>query len=1105
MKNSLLLKQDNLGLVAWSPFEDDPFLLARGSLLDLPETSESAEEIELLRVDPLHISEPNPLISLGSLETGVALNCLDWSPGFLEDSPKGIISGAFRDGSLVLLDAQKLLESRNKQDDLVLEEDEESDDPALLSTFTLYESQEFYCMEYNSFKSHLLATGGSDIYIVNFERSLEEPEVFSPYPPNADLLRGAKVTSICWNRNKGVQHILASAYDDGRVSIFDLKTKKSIFSLSDHKEHVRGRNVSIQWNSAIATQLGIAFDDEASGVQIWDLRNPKTPVKILDRDVVTKVHSLDWRGRDRMLLCDFEGIVHTYNSSSDTYREIYRPEPTTAPVQEPNALDVFNNLGEDTGSSPQARWLFAKSIAGIKDAFYSVNDKGNMIALFENKQEISSLASKFLDCDLASGWKKGITLNGSSLIVPDEVAVGSEASGDMANRTGRAVVPLTTEVTTDDFHLEEDEAKLVERIKSTARDWESYLGQKNAEGKQALKEKLQKKGLDPVLLSLVEMVGSTWKEKLPVFGMDQKETISKTEKVTGYKYSKSPEDEQGDAGEQDAKAPGDTGICEFADISENEALDFFSQLAKKNEQPESKKEKSVFSDKNAGAKGLYESVHEMDMEREEVLRNRDWNRGLEQLIKQNILLDNFEGAIDCAVKANRYFEGFLIAFSHPQNSQALLQKTLDKVSQRHGEDFVHGFLKPLFKKDYKSIVEKYPLEDWQEALAFIVYNLEDSQSQSECLQLLRTRIEEAVSSSDKPVSERNVQRRETVSQKVALPRETLLYLDLFQNDINNMVKHLLDQLEGLTSDNAANLVNVFEYLLFIKDSQEFSPGHGKLQALLLEFVNLIRLSGFPLMAYYLLESLGDSTNYQVQKCKNQIWTKNEAQLVAHFSAPASPSQVVWFPRESISRPAPVQSLASAKPGRTNRFNQPRNTFGKAAPVLPSKPISSPFSNQNPRKPVPRQRPLATQNQKRSLRPPGPPKIQPKFGMAGPTTNQFNPPISAKPVPPMPTRPTPGIKKPNPGPPLPPKTDLISRPPPVRSTPLKPATNVMPPLSTQKKKVVPIKPSIVKPPPPRRPVVSQRPPGPPVPRPPGKYFEKAIYHHIKRDLEYCVVT
>ena len=1068
MKNSLLLKQKNLGLVAWSPFKDDPFLLARGSLLEVPEDSVHTEEIELLRIDPLRISEPNPLISMGRLETGVTLNCLDWSAGFLEETQKGIISGAFGDGSLVLLDAQKLLESQAQSENGVLE-DEDSDDPALLSTFTLYESQEFYCMEYNAFKPHLLATGGSDIYIVNFERSLDEPEVFSPYPLGTDLLKGSKVTSICWNKNKGVQHILASACDDGRVSIFDLKTKKSIFSLSDQKEHVRGRNVSIQWNSSIATQLGIAFDDEASGVQIWDLRNPKSPVKILDRDIVSKVHSLGWQTKDRMLLCDYEGVVRTYNNSSDSYEELYRPEPQSVPVvkKEENALDVFNNLGdEDVGEQQDARWLYAKSIPSIKNSFFSVNDSGNLIARFGDREEVSSLASKFLDCDVNSGWKRGVNLNAGSLLVPTEIQVQG-LEDDFTNPDGQNLVKISNEMPVESLSLDSDEMQLMDRIRETAEDWEAYLAQKNETGKKALKERLRKKGLDTVLLDLIEMVGSTWKEKLPVLGMDVDKTISKTEKVTGYKYSKGNDDEQ-DPLNQDGNnntANANEAICEFADISENEAEDFFTQLAKKNEKPESKAEKSIISDKNIGV-GVYDSVQEMDMEREVIMRNRDWNKGLEQLIKQNILVDNFEGAIDCAVKANRYFEGFLIAFSHPQNSQALLQKTLDKVSQRHSEDFIHGFLKPMFKKDYKGIIEKYPLEDWQEALAFIVHNLEDSQSQSDCLEILRKRVQEAVNQPnlDPNRSEKNTHRRETVSQKVSLPSETLLYLDLFQNDINNTVNHLLDQLDSLTSENVQHLVNVFEYLLFIRDSQSVNLENEKLQALLLEFSNLMLLSGAPVMAFYLLETLGKSSNYHVQTKKHLIWTGYSSVLTQHFSAPLNPVQPVVFPRLSIFR-----KTVSPPVSTTNRRKPKLKPKPNPKPFGTSRAKPSPFGNSSMfAKPTPLQPPPSSRRPK----PPTNPTIRPSKPV--PTTKPFVNPSSNRMAPPP--RPTNVLKKNRPRPP--PRTNPIPKPPVSAPQPAPPSMISRPPTSTLMKKTVPTKPNVVKPPPPRRPLASNKPPGPP---------------------------
>jgi hypothetical protein len=414
-----------------------------------------------------------------------------------------------------------------------------------------------------------------------------------------------------------------------------------------------------------------------------------------------------------------------------------------------------------------------------------------------------------------------------------------------------------------------------------------------------------------------------------------------------------------------------------------------------------------------------------------------------------------------------------------------LQKTLDKVSQRHSEDFIHGFLKPLFKKDFTGIIDRYPLEDWQEALTFIVYNLDDSQSQSDCLQLLRNRIQEAVDQTNPDplnASERNTQRRETVSNKVTLPSETLLYLDLFQNDINNTVKHLLDQLEGLTSDNAQQMVNVFEYLLFIKDSQCFSVEHEKLQALILEFSNLLSLSGHSLMSYFVLDSLGQSNNYCVQKAKHNIWVKHNAQISQHFAPPVNPCQAIWFPRKSLLRPAPVQVQTntsrnqnnnSKRNGKPTSFVRGPNKFGK-----PLKPINNKTSPFNIGPAFPSNKPTHIQPppvpvMKKKPKPPGKPNLRPSFPGPAPSTS--------KPAPP--TRPTPGNKKNKTGPPMPPKTGLIPKPPttvlkPTPSKPMQPPPKPVMGSSTLQKKVAPSKPTMVKPPPPKRPTPATTRPAPP---------------------------
>jgi hypothetical protein len=52
-------------------------------------------------------------------------------------------------------------------------------------------------MEYNLFKKGLLATGGNELYIVNLEKDVENPDIFCPYE-NKDEDR--VITDISWNK-----------------------------------------------------------------------------------------------------------------------------------------------------------------------------------------------------------------------------------------------------------------------------------------------------------------------------------------------------------------------------------------------------------------------------------------------------------------------------------------------------------------------------------------------------------------------------------------------------------------------------------------------------------------------------------------------------------------------------------------------------------------------------------------------------------------------------------------------------------------------------------------------------------------------------------------
>ena len=53
--------------------------------------------------------------------------------------------------------------------------------------------------------------------------------MFKPGVPNHH--QGSRITSISWNRV--VSHILASASENGKIVVWDLKVNKSIFTFSE--------------------------------------------------------------------------------------------------------------------------------------------------------------------------------------------------------------------------------------------------------------------------------------------------------------------------------------------------------------------------------------------------------------------------------------------------------------------------------------------------------------------------------------------------------------------------------------------------------------------------------------------------------------------------------------------------------------------------------------------------------------------------------------------------------------------------------------------------------------------------------------------------------
>jgi protein transport protein SEC31 len=80
-------------------------------------------------------------------------------------------------------------------------------------------------LEFNPNKKNLLASGGSEVFIQDISQNIKKPKTFKPGEPN--FHEGSNITAISWN--KCVPHILASASENGKIVVWDLKQAKSIF------------------------------------------------------------------------------------------------------------------------------------------------------------------------------------------------------------------------------------------------------------------------------------------------------------------------------------------------------------------------------------------------------------------------------------------------------------------------------------------------------------------------------------------------------------------------------------------------------------------------------------------------------------------------------------------------------------------------------------------------------------------------------------------------------------------------------------------------------------------------------------------------------------
>ncbi|KIW63306.1 hypothetical protein PV04_10162 [Phialophora macrospora] len=261
---------------AWSPDATSSWIATgtKSGAVDVDFSNETCLELWDLALDnPQQGHELAPAVSLPT-ETG--FHDLAWTAA-QDGRKRGIIAGAFDNGSLGLWDADKAVS-----------------DPAEAPIFNnKIHSGAIKALQFNPKIPNFLATGGAkgELFISDLNH------LDAPIRLGSTAARADDIDCLDWN--KRVSNILVTGSSGGFVTVWDMKTRKESLTLNNLQ---RKPASAIAWDPEKPTRLITAVPLEQEPViLVWDLRNSNAPEKVL-RGHDSGVLSVSWCPQDNDLL-----------------------------------------------------------------------------------------------------------------------------------------------------------------------------------------------------------------------------------------------------------------------------------------------------------------------------------------------------------------------------------------------------------------------------------------------------------------------------------------------------------------------------------------------------------------------------------------------------------------------------------------------------------------------------------------------------------------------------------------------------------------------------------------------------------------------------------
>ena len=171
----------------------------------------------------------------------------------------------------------------------------------------------------------------------------------------------------------------------------------------------------------------------------------------------------------------------------------------------------------------------------------------------------------------------------------------------------------------------------------------------------------------------------------------------------------------------------------YKELDQEETQDFFNTLSVPTTDNFEKDSPKVENSDNLGKNTFYGFDTEIVVDK--IQRNKNWFAGTEDLIRRNILVGCYDGAIDCCMKAGRFPEAFVVSFIKCLNKENGsihgMKNVIDEFMNTTNDPFINSLLQSMANNNWDDVINGSDFTRWKETASAICSNVDDRNMRDE--------------------------------------------------------------------------------------------------------------------------------------------------------------------------------------------------------------------------------------------------------------------------------------------------------------------------------------------------------------------------------------